>query len=170
MRNDSKEPELDVVEEDILPQQLLDDARRSVSAVTLLPLCLGEDGSPLFAASTSSVRKLLVEGGVSTLVLPSSPSARFRDDRSLEWIPPTLFIGLATYSQNRALVDVSLNLISSYAYDLFLGIGRDPSIRLDVVCERGDGRSIRRVKYRGPAKGLDKVSKIIGEIMDDPNG
>jgi hypothetical protein len=164
-RVETYKPSIETETESTLPPPLLDEASRSAAALILLPQTIAEDGIPLFAGSMTSVRKLLHEQGITTAVLPNG-SARYREDRSFEWVGPTMFVSLAMYSQNRAVVDVALNVIGSYVYDLFHGGEKDVSVKLDILCFRGLGISVRRLKYRGPVEGLKKLSDSVHETMD----
>lgn len=162
---ETRQPTTEVVVEDTLPTALLEEASRSEAALVLLPQKLGESGAPEFAGSTTSVQKLLTERGILCNLLPAQ-SPRYREDRSLDWVAPTLFVSLAMYSQNPETVSVALNVIGSYVYDLFRGREKDALVRLDILCFRGLGIHARRIKYRGPVEGLKSLSENVREALE----
>lgn len=153
--------------EDKLPRALLDEAAKSTAALVLLPERIEDDGTRLFASSTTSVRKVLQEQSLAIGTLSSKVGSRYREDRSFEWVGPTLLIPLESYLRNKALVDVAVKAITAYVTSLFRGREHETTVRLDVLCVRAPGLSIRRIKFRGPPDGLKKLAESVRATMED---
>lgn len=95
-----------------------------------------------------------------------SPFPQLQEKSFVEWVGPTLFIGFSLWSQNEALVSVALNVISNYVTDFFKGVQGAKLAKLDIVTESRDG-SCKKVKYRGPASGLQELPNILRAVAEN---
>lgn len=159
------EPSIEVVADDTLPSALITAASNSSASIVLLPVRYDENGSPQFAGATPTVEKLLREAGLVSETLPAE-GARFREDRGIDWVAPTLFVTFAMYSSNPNAVALALNVLGSYIHEFFRGREKTTSVKLDVLCFRGFGLGLRRVKYKGPVEGLKNLDKTVKETME----
>jgi hypothetical protein len=138
-------------------------------AVVLLPLSIDGDflGSKrvIYPQTTVSVLKKLKLGGVDThIAYGQLKDAVLSDNRSIDWFGPILLFTATALSENSALVDVSLNIISSYVYDLFKGKTEDPRVRCTFVYQGQENSKCKKVSYEGPVSGLATVKDIVQEL------
>ncbi|WP_144408792.1 hypothetical protein [Chromobacterium vaccinii] len=81
---------------------------------------------------------------------------------SFEWFGPCIFIPAGLLIQDPNLLSITINLISSFLYDLFKN-SSDGQASLDVILEQADG-SCKKIHYSGPADGLSKIPDIVKEL------
>lgn len=149
-----------------IPVALLDRARTVGMRFALLAQEVTENGIPVFLQTTNSLAKILRSNGIEVELVPTTTDARYRDNRGLEWVGPVVFVGAALYSHNPGAVTVAMNLISAYLYDLFRGQKHDLTVQLSVVCERRSDRSLRRMNYRGPIEGLERLPAVVRDMFE----
>lgn len=85
-------------------------------------------------------------------------------NNGIDWYGPTLLFSATILSQNPELLNVSLNIISSYLFEIFKGQKKDPNAKLKVIYKTKN-KSFE-INYEGSASGLNEISKIIGEINE----
>lgn len=137
-------------------------------AVFILPLAKSieykEKQCVLYAETTPAMLKILRANGIGTdLACGNTDEIVYRENRSIDWFAPALlFVGTAI-SQNPNLVSITLNIISSYLYDIFKGKKDDPNVhcKFAVQVER---KKVKSIKYEGPVSGLMGISSIIQEM------
>jgi hypothetical protein len=79
----------------------------------------------------------------------------------MDWVAPTLFVSGLMLSQNPMAISLALNVMASYASDLFKGIRSDPNVKLTVVHAQERAKMSREVHYEGPASGLAALVEIL---------
>ena len=110
--------------------------------------------------STLNIMKIFKQNNInSEIAIGSIENCIFVDNRSLDWLCPTIFVSYSLLSQNPAITSVILNIISNYVYDLFKGRKDDPNIKCSVVVERKNYS--KKIKYEGPVSGLKEFEKIV---------
>jgi hypothetical protein len=120
----------------------------------------------LHESSVIEIRRLLRQQGIiETRIEQEGEKFPYIDQKSFEWIGPTILLGAALMSQNPYVVSVLLNIISSYLFEVFRGVVGDKKVKLDIVVEQTKGKKYTRIHYEGgeDLKGLDKV---IHEVAD----
>jgi hypothetical protein len=132
----------------ILPSNLAD----AQSTAELRQLAESETVKKLFRANNIAYSELF----------GADDQPTYLQQYGFEWFGPTLFFTAAALSQDPTLLNVSLNIISNYLYDLFKG-AKDGTASLDVIIERPDG-SCKKVNYKGPPEGLADVADIVREL------
>ena len=123
------------------------------SQIALLPknFKTSEDKEELiYTSTTSTIRKLWKQNNIQeTPIERSGERIPCSAEEALEWIGPTIFIASSLLSQNPILVDIALNVISSYLADWFRGIPyNERKIRLSIIIETNSG-DYKEVKYEG---------------------
>lgn len=88
-------------------------------------------------------------------------------NNAFEWIAPTLFISAALLAENPAGISVALSVIANYATDFFKGMTGDKNIKLDVVVEKSNSKTCKKVSYEGPPDGLKDLASIIEATSND---
>ena len=122
----------------------------------------------VYAASTDTVKKLLVQVGV--------PAAKLEKDgqeyphtvqHALEWIGSVILFSAAAVSQNPEIVSITLNVISNYLTDWFRGVPKENRrASLTIVKETKDG-DYKSLDYSGPPEYLHEVKEIMGRFDDE---
>lgn len=141
-----------------------------VTSLVFLPHGRREDGIPVFAQSTKSVRKILQDGGVEATLAPSQASDKppvYRDEHGLEWLGPAIWISTALFVQNPEVVAISLNLIASYLYSIFTGRESETTVKLTVFVEKTKGKTSKRITYRGPVAGLPELKAAVEQAVKE---
>jgi hypothetical protein len=91
-----------------------------------------------------------------------------------EWIPPTIFVAASLLSQNPALVDLLLGVVSNFLYDLFRNAPDRKSTESDevvfsIVKLSVGGLTYKKATFRGRWKngeleGLKEFGKIVRKM------
>ncbi|HWD38303.1 MAG TPA: hypothetical protein VG944_05605 [Fimbriimonas sp.] len=118
----------------------------------------------IFANSTESVLKVLKQGGAAVALPDSTASVDLRDNRSDDWVSPTILVTQLMLSQNPLAVSVATNLISSYVFEFFKGRKADPQVKLRILRETDPNRTFELVEYSGPASGLSELPQTIDKL------
>lgn len=108
------------------------------------------------------------EGIVETPIeLPGEVIPQIAEHAFQDWVAPILFFSYSAFTENPALVNLSLGVISNYLTDLFKGLSAERGVKLDIVVENKEG-TCKKVSYQGPLEGLKALPKIIKEVgMDE---
>jgi hypothetical protein len=137
-------------------------------AVLILPLAKSieykQKKCVLYAETTLAMLKILRTNGIGTnLAYGNIDEIVYRENRSIDWFAPALlFVGTAI-SQNPDLVSITLNVISSYLYDIFKGKKDDPNVHCKFAVQV-EGKKVKSIKYEGPVSGIMGISSIIQEM------
>lgn len=100
-------------------------------------------------------------------ILPLETRPPYIQNNAFEWFAPTLFVSFAIVSQNPHLVSVALSVIANYLTDFFCGLGDEKNIKLDIVVEKDNSHSCKRISYEGSVKGLVELSGIAKALIDE---
>jgi hypothetical protein len=95
-------------------------------------------------------------------------------EKSFEWIGPTVFISASLLSQNSTLVTVALNVLSNFVTDFFKGHLGEHTVSVNLVLEEvkkhgeDEERSYKLVNLKGTAEDLnmlniDNIKKLVEE-------
>jgi len=118
--------------------------------------------------TTPTVRKLLVQNKIQETPLEKE-GEKFPqiDEKSFEWIGPTILIASSVITQNPYLIEVTINVISTYLTDFFKGIqSSQANARLSIVFKNKSG-TYKKINYSGHKDGLKDIPKIIKEVFDE---
>lgn len=144
----------------------------SDSGVILLPLNFDSAASITelrHAATTSTVKKLLLQSGVPLHdLLERSQRPPYIKNKSADWVFPTIFISTSLMANNPTATSIVLNVVSSYIYEMLRHApGRDRTAKLSVVVEQqnGKGRTYKSINYEGPATELKTLEDSIREVL-----
>lgn len=84
-------------------------------------------------------------------------------EKSFDWIAPTIFIGFSLYSQNPTLVNVSLSVLANYITDFFKGHLGEHIISMKIVWEdikkhgKEEERKYKQVILKGTVDDINKL-------------
>lgn len=84
-------------------------------------------------------------------------------EKSFEWIGPTIFISTSLITQNPALVNVALSVLANYVTDFFKGHVGERTISINLVFEnvkkhgKDEERSSRQISMKGTVDDLNKL-------------
>jgi len=85
-------------------------------------------------------------------------------EHAAEWIGPIIFLSCLTITNNPALINLAISVISNYLYDLFKGIPLSMhKTKLSIVVETKSG-CYKRIEFEGSEKGLKDLPKIIHSV------
>ena len=83
---------------------------------------------------------------------------------SFEWIGPTLFFGASMLSDNQHLISISLSVIASYLTDFFRGISGDKKVKLDIVVEKEENKTYKKIQFEGSVDSLKDLADVIKAV------
>lgn len=86
------------------------------------------------------------------------------EQRSIEWLGPTLLITTTALTQNPELVSITLSIISNYITDFFKG-RKDPDIKFSILIQKSKTK-FKKIDYEGDKEGLEEIEKIIQQLKD----
>lgn len=114
----------------------------------------------IFTDSFVELNKIFKEKKVEYNILGSNNNL-YRTRKSNQIYLPTIFFSLITILENPELVSISINLISSYIYDLCKGSLHKKTINIDFYIETKEKGKTQKISYKGDAEGFAKLEKII---------
>ncbi len=137
---------------------------KDLQSVLILPSGINEKFKgrkvTLYTESSISVLKKLKQNAIKADFAIGSPvNSIYIDNRSNDWVGPTLYFSFLLISQNPAIVSICLNVLSAYIYDIFKGKSEDPNMKCSFVIE--DKQKKRKIEYEGPVSGLNMVEEIV---------
>jgi len=113
-----------------------------------------------YTQSSLNVLKLFQQNNIDTCFALSTPKdVVLIENRSADWIGPTLFFSMSLISQNPNIISICLNVLSAYIYDIFKGKQENTNVRCSFVIE--DKKKNKKYEYEGPVSGLNEMRKII---------
>jgi hypothetical protein len=120
----------------------------------------------IYSEVTTDIRKIFrKENLVIDYLTNDKPILRAR--KSADWFGPTIFIGFSILSQNSNLINISLNLLSSYLYDFFKGSTANKKVKFDLVIENKKNKEFKTISYEGPIDGIKELEGVIKELRND---
>ena len=100
-------------------------------------------------------------------IVPSEQRPAYVQNNSLDWAAPTLFVSANLLSQNPEYVELAFDLILNYLEDFFRGIDSGKEVKLNIVVERTEKETCKKVYYEGPKEGLKEIPEIIKATKDE---
>ena len=120
------------------------------------------------SAQAATVKTLFRTAGIPySDVFPAEHRAPYILNKSLEWVAPTLFVTAALISENPNLIPTCLDTISVYVAKLLRGASGEQKVSLDVVVEKANDGTCKRVSYSGPVDGLAGIADVVREVAND---
>jgi hypothetical protein len=117
----------------------------------------------VYAESTSDIKKVFRANNLAAFYL-CSDKPKLRARKSADWFGPALFINFAILSQNPDLINVTLNLISSYLYDFFKGSPQNKKVKFEIVVQNEQGNSFQKINYEGHIDGIKELDAVIKQL------
>jgi len=118
----------------------------------------------VYESETPTIRSLLRQEGIPVSRLEKD-KINFKEEQSIAFIAPILFITSQLITQNPALLDVIVGVVSNYVYDVIKGTRRNDKVKLEYVVETTTGQ-YKKLTYEGTAEGMKEIPKTIKEIHD----
>ena len=138
-------------------------SQANCSSLTFLPENLNEAQNSsdfIYSEVTTDIRKVFKkENLVIDYLTDEKPILRAR--KSADWFGPTIFIGFSILSQNSNLINVSLDLFSSYLYDFFKGSTSNKKVKFNLVIENKKNKEFKSISYEGPIDGIKELEEVI---------
>jgi hypothetical protein len=151
------------------------------TGVTVLPYNFGSADSRndlCYVGAHLGLRETLRDSGIPGTSLEESEDAAvrvlLRESVLPEWIPPTIFVAGTLLSQNPALIDLLLGVVSNFLYDLFRDtLGRRPTeldeVTFSIVKLSLGSFTYKRATFQGSwkndeLKGLKEFSKVVRKM------
>lgn len=117
----------------------------------------------IYPESVTDIRKVLKSANIKIgFLADDKPLLRAR--KFADWFGPTLFIGFSFLAENSDLISVSLNLISSYLYDVFKGNCSGKNVKFDIIIETKEKKEYTKLSYDGNIEGMKELGNIIKQL------
>ena len=122
-----------------------------------------ETSNFIYSETTSDLRKIFKKNNAQIHYLTDDkPLLRYR--KGADWFGPTLLFSLSVIANDPHLIGISLNLVSSYLYDLFKGKAGDKSVKFEVVVECKKKEEFKKINYEGPIEGIAELAKVVKSL------
>lgn len=119
-------------------------------------------------AEAATVKTLLKSANLPYAdILPLEQRPAYVVNHSMEWVPPTLFLTAALVSQHLNHVAIALELIADYLTITLPGRGKTKNVKLQIVVEKDEQGSSKKIAYEGPADGLKDLANIVAVARDE---
>jgi hypothetical protein len=86
---------------------------------------------------------------------------KYRSRKNADIYLPAMFFALTAITENPTIVSISLNVLSSYVYDLFKGTSGQKTAHIDLYVETKEKGKVKKISYKGSADGLKDLEKVI---------
>ena len=144
------------------PEYLINSVEKEV---IILPLSadyeLDGNKKMLFDKSDLKFVKTLRKNGIPSRLFESEISnIVYRDNRSIDWIGPTLYLGSQFFNDPEA-AKLLMETISTFILEIFKAQNEDPQIKCQFAFEEQEKNSYKKIGYEGPVSGLNDVRKIL---------
>jgi hypothetical protein len=135
---------------------------RARGSILLLPEDWNGD-THIYPGTTESLVKLFKKHSAPVELLDDKGSILMRDNRSTDWVSPTLFVTQLLITQDPNAVALALNIISTYVTDFFKGSKNDPTVRIKVIYSKTKTKEHREMRYEGPASKISELKDLLWE-------
>lgn len=117
----------------------------------------------IYSESTIDIRKVFSLDNITVDYLTNDkPILRAR--KTADWFGPALFIGFSVLTENSTLINISLNLLSSYLYDFFKGTVSNKKVKFEIVIERRKSKEFQKITYDGTVEGIKDLEGVIKQL------
>jgi len=117
---------------------------------------------------TSTLRKLFHEAGLTIKQLqPADRLLPTPAQKSVDWLPPIIFVGGMLATQNPYAIQLALNVLGTYLADLLRTRRPIPQVQLTFVLETTRTRSYKKLTYEGPVSGIKDLATQLRELQHD---
>lgn len=167
----TREPEISISDYPNVKERINLLGLQMPSSIALLPRNFDTADSKddlLHEGEAPTVRVLFRKAQIveTPIELPGEVIPKIAEHDFHDWIAPILLYSYSALTQNSALLNISLGVISNYLTDLFKGLSSNRGVRLDIVVEKKNG-SYKKVHYEGPLEGLATVEDVVYRVIQD---
>lgn len=86
---------------------------------------------------------------------------KYRSRKNADVYLPAMFFALSVITENPSIVTISLNVLSSYVYELLKGTLGQKTAHIDLYIETKEKGKVKKLSYKGSADGLKELEKVI---------
>lgn len=115
--------------------------------------------------TTSSMKKILKNAGIELTPLEKEEKFGAIQEHDLSWAGPLLYFPAAICAENPELIVHTITTIANFLKDFVGGLTTTQKAKLSVVTETKSGK-FRKIDYKGPIEGLDKIPDIVRSTYD----
>lgn len=117
----------------------------------------------VYPESTSDIKKIFRVNNLASFYL-CSDKPKLRARKSADWYGPALFINFTILTQNPDLINITMNLISSYLYDFFKGSPKNKNVKFEIVIQNEQKKGFQKIKYEGDIDGIKELDAVIKQL------
>lgn len=126
-------------------------------------------------AEASTIKTLLRNNDIPySDIRKENEQSSYIQNNAFEWIGPTLFFPASLLLDNPEITAIALGIIANYLTDFFKGFPGENKVKLDVVVETTDPRTLtktyKRIRCEGNADDIAKLDDFIEKIGKVLNG
>ena len=126
-------------------------------------------------AETSTIKTLFRNNDIPySEIRKENEQSSYIQNNAFEWIGPTLFFPASLLLDNPEITAIALGIIANYLTDFFKGFPGKNKVKLDVVVETTDPRTLtktyKRIRCEGNADDIAKLDDFIekiGEVLNE---
>ena len=120
-------------------------------------------------SQASTIKKLFRSNGIPySEIRQENEQSSYIQNNAFEWIGPTLFFPTSLLLDNPEITAIALGVIANYLTDFFKGFSGQNKVKLDVVLETTDPRTLtktyKRIRCEGNADEIAKLDDFIEKI------
>lgn len=120
----------------------------------------------IFDAQAGTLRTLLRNEGLQiTDLIPAIEGRRSVHNKSSDWAA-VLFVSASMLSADPTAVSVAIGILSNYLTTYFQGRSTK-DVKLELVIEKQEGRTCKKLTYEGPIEGLSSIEEAIKRLADE---
>jgi len=126
-------------------------------------------------SKASTIKKLFKSNGIPhSEIRKENEKPAYIQNNAFEWVAPTLFVSASVLSANPEIISVSLGVTANYLTDFFKGFLGEKKVKLEMVVEATDPRTLtktyKRIRCEGNADDIAKLDDFIEKIGKVLNG
>lgn len=119
----------------------------------------------VYFSSTKSLRKLWKSNSVEINKIEKEGDRQlYLHLHSAEWVAPTIFLGVALFSESPNTISIALSIVANYVTDLFKGKPLKSTFKMELIIEQEKDKKYKKLIFEGEPKDMDGLIKVIREI------
>ena len=115
----------------------------------------------IFTDSMLDLNKIFKQEKNISINALGSDTEKYRIRKNADVYLPAMFFALSVITENPTIVSISLNVLSSYMYELFKGTSGQKTAHIDLYVETKEKGKVKKLSYKGSADGLKDLEKVI---------
>ena len=120
-------------------------------------------------SEASTIKKLFRSNNIPySEIKQENEKPAYIQNNAFEWVGPTLFFPTSLLLDNPEIAAIALGVIANYLTDFFKGFPGQNKVKLDVVLETTDPRTLtktyKRIRCEGNADEIAKLDNFIEKI------